>query len=409
MTKSNVFYFNPTCELAVANGSFSYMPPLLLQKMESDLAMLPFIFATENDFVLTENPPSADFIQRLKDAGFDVPRFCRLTELEACPDGTFDTISPWGWSPAAHFKLKTLKEKCSDSFKSSPVFNWNENAKFLFERATSLDFLIGLLDQNPFQWFIDRSMAGVVVTSIDEIESILSKKQELILKAPLSSSGRGIQFIRNGILNNANKQWTAGVLMQQKYLIAEPLLEKLADFSFQFQISSECEIEYLGSSFFETSSNGQYQGSFIHHELSDFLAIEKSEELQSRINQTANTIKKALKLSDYAKWHHGFLGVDAMVIRNGGRILLQPCVEINCRANMGILTLMLENKINREAKGKFELFYRSAGEFNIFSMDKTSKNPLVFRKGKLISGFLPLVEPDNQQKFGAYFSLGSAK
>jgi len=409
MTKSNVFYFNPTCELAVANGSFSYMPPLLLQKMESDLAMLPFVFATENDFVLTENPPSSDFIQQLKDAGFDVPRFCRLTELEAFPDGTFDSIFPWGWSPAAHFKLKNLKEKCSDEFKSSPVSNWNENAKFLFERATSLDFLIGLLDQNPFHWFIDRSMTGEIITSIDEIELILSKKQELVLKAPLSSSGRGIQFIRNGILNNSKKQWTSGVLKQQKYMIAEPFLEKLADFSFQFQISSEAEIEYLGSTFFETSSNGQYRGSFIHRELSEVLAIESYNELQGQINQTANTIKEALKLSDYPKWYRGFLGVDAMVIKNEKQILIQPCVEINCRANMGVLTLLLENKIDREATGKFELFYGSAGEFDNFSKNMNSINPLLLRKGKLISGFLPLVEPEAHQKFGAYFSLGSAK
>ena len=409
MAKSNVFYFNPTCELAVANGSFSYMPPLLLQKMESDLAILPFVFATENDFVLTENPPSSEFIQQLKDAGFNVPRFRNLAELEAFPEGTFDAISPWGWSPAAHFKLRNLKEKCGEEFKTSPVFNWNENAKFLFERATSLNFLIDLLNQNPFHGFIDRSMSGVIVTSIEEIESVLSKKQELVLKAPLSSSGRGIQFIRNGILNNSNKQWISGVLKQQKYVIAEPILEKLADFSFQFRISSESEIDYLGLSFFETNTNGQYKGSFIHQELTDIFTNEGSEKLPGRIKLAAHAIKEALKLSVYAKWHRGFLGVDAMLIRNGEQILIQPCVEINCRANMGILTLLLENKIDQEVKGKFELFYGSAGEFDVFAKNKKRNNPLLFRKGKLFSGFLPLVEPENQQKFGAYFSLGSAK
>jgi hypothetical protein len=76
---------------------------------------------------------------------------------------------------------------------------------------------------------------------------------------------------------------------------------------------------------------------------------------------------------------------------------------------MGILTILLENKIHREAKGKFELFYGSAGEFDVFSINQKSKNPLLIREGKLFSGFSPLVEPENHQKFGAYFSLGSAK
>ena len=46
----NIFYFNPTCELAIANGSFSYMPPRLLRDFEQDCASLPFLFASPNDF-----------------------------------------------------------------------------------------------------------------------------------------------------------------------------------------------------------------------------------------------------------------------------------------------------------------------------------------------------------------------
>src|SRR5664279_5712908 len=109
MGKANVYYFNPTCELAVANSSFSYMPPLLLQEMERDLSILPFAFATENDFVLTENPPSDGFLQQLNDAGFDLPTFCRLADLDVMPTVSSRNICPWGWSPAAHFKLKNLK------------------------------------------------------------------------------------------------------------------------------------------------------------------------------------------------------------------------------------------------------------------------------------------------------------
>jgi hypothetical protein len=59
---NDVYYFNPTCELAVANGSFSYMAPRLLREFERDCSALPFVFSTLGDFVLTENKPSRQFI-----------------------------------------------------------------------------------------------------------------------------------------------------------------------------------------------------------------------------------------------------------------------------------------------------------------------------------------------------------
>ena len=104
MTEANIYYFNPTCELAVANGSFSYQPPLLLQEMERDLSALPFAFCTENDFVLTENHPSDDFLQKMRIVGFALPRFCCIAELEAFPDGTFESIRPLGLESGGPFQ-----------------------------------------------------------------------------------------------------------------------------------------------------------------------------------------------------------------------------------------------------------------------------------------------------------------
>ncbi len=40
----DIFYFNPTCEFAVANGSPNWQPNKLLKKMEDDLSVLPLFF-----------------------------------------------------------------------------------------------------------------------------------------------------------------------------------------------------------------------------------------------------------------------------------------------------------------------------------------------------------------------------
>jgi len=409
MAKANIYYFNPTCELAVANGSFSYQAPLLLQEMERDLSILPFVFCTENDFVLTENPPASDYLQILADAGFSLPQFCRLAVLESLPEGSYDAILPWGWSPTAHFKLKDLKEKCSETFKRSPIFNWSADNKLLFERSTSLNFLAEILNTNPPDWFINIAMIGEKVISCDEIDLLLKKHSPLVLKAPMSSSGRGIQIIRKTKLNTSNRQWISGVLKQQNYLIAEPYLEKLMDLSFQFQVLSDSEIRYLGHSFFETNSNGQYSGTYIHPNLNKFINEENIPELEFMIEATAKVLKSALKTSAYANEHRGFLGIDALIFENQDRLMMQPCIEINSRMNMGVLTMFLEKLIHPESKGKFELFYGNPGEFKTYSTEQIQSNNPIFKDGLLYSGFLPLVEPNKISKFGAYVSLGAAR
>jgi len=405
MPKPNIFYFNPTCELAVANGSFSYMPPLLLQEMEKDLAILPFVFGTATDFIITENHHSSGFIEKLRNLGFDLPEFRNLSDLEKFPEDSFASIQPWGWSPVSHFKLKFLKKKCIENYYS----NWDDKYKSLFERETSLNLLRALLKDKTQSWIINESMTGLKIQVTDDIESLLLRHKSLVLKAPLSSSGRGIQIIRKNKLNTANKQWISGVLKQQKYLVAEPLLEKIIDLSFQFKILPEMGIEYLGYSIFETNSNGQYNGTLLHSDLALLFPEENSEEIFDMIVKTAKMLQDNLQNTIYSKLHRGFLGVDAMLFRHENKIKMQPCIEINSRMNMGILSKVIEEKIHLEAKGKFKLFYGSPGEYLKFISVQSQLNPIQMKDGKLISGFLSLTEPYEKTKFGAYISLETAK
>lgn len=406
---NDVFFFNPTCELAVANGSFSYMPPRLLREFEYDCSVLPLVFCRSGDIVLTEKTPSAEFKMKLTDAGFEMPEFCTLNELISSKTESFGSIFPWGWSPAAHFILKELKIKCSPEFQKSPVFNWTDEHKTLFERITSLQFLSNFLKQNPLDFFVESELIGTKVTGIEEIENLLDRKAPLVLKAPLSSSGRGIQIIRKASLNNSNKQWITGILSQQKYMIAEPFLDKVVDFSFQFKITDTNEVEYLGYSVFETNTNGQYKSTFIHPEIESSgvsVIFGKSAEM---IRLTAERLKVALKLSAYTKWHRGFLGIDSMIYRDKKGLKIQPCIEINSRMNMGILTMFIEKRIDQNTSGKYELFYGPRGEFQRFANKKASEHPLKIRNGKLSSGFLSLVEPDAESQFGACIILGTTR
>lgn len=409
MKKPVVYCFNPTCELAVANGSFSYMPPSNLLGMEHDLELLPYIYAGQDDIVVTQQKPSAAFQEFLTKAGFKLPGFSSLTELDLLPGKEFQEIRPWGWSPAVHHQFKNLKEHCSPEFINSPVFSWTSHSRALFERESSLKLLHTILSADHPGWMISRHMTGKKISDIQEIELWLKTSRSLVLKAPISSSGRGVQILRNTELNKSNREWISGILNQQKYLIAEPLLHKKLDFSFQFFIRSATDIEFLGISFFETNTNGQYIGTYINADISQIFAGIEAGLFDSIIQTTSATITDALKQSDYSRFYRGYLGIDAMLFEDQEQIKIQPCIEVNCRMNMGILTLFLEKRIDPDSSGMFRIHTGKEGEFSKFAADQQKKHPLQFNNGKISSGFLPLTEPDQKKKFGAYSILAVAR
>lgn len=407
MPVGNVYYFNPTCELAVANGSFSYQPPLLLQQMEKDLATLPFVFCSETDFVLTENKPNEKFIENLSNAGFQVPHFSTQEELESMPDGSFNEIIPWGWSPATHYKLANLKEKCTDEFKNSPVFNWCEAHKMLYERATSLSLLNTLINSEPNKNLMPTELTGTKVCTINEIEYQLKIHKQLVVKAPLSSSGRGIQMIRKPELDRTRKQWISGIIKQQGYLVAEPYLKKKLDFSFQFKIKSKNEIDLLGISFFETNTSGQYQRTFLNIK-PDILNPTTKINQEKEIQIIAELIKNKLVNSIYSINYRGYIGIDAMIFEYQNQLFIHPCIEINCRMNMGILAKLLENKINRESSGKFEIFHGDS-QMLCSMINQNLASTQLISKSKIISGFLLLNEAKNNTRFSAYIKVVTPK
>ena len=354
-------------------------------------------------FILTEKKPSYEFLQKLTEAGFQMPIFASMKELMS--ESSFNHLLPWGWSPAAHFILKSLKDKCSPGYKNSPVFNWNESHKTLFERKTSLHFLNNLLENHPLNFFIGKESTGTIVTSLAETELLLNRQSPLVLKAPLSSSGRGIQIIRKVDLNPSNRQWISGVLNQQGYLVAEPYLEKMMDLSFQYRINDSGEPEYLGYSIFETNTNGQYKSTLIHPKITKLLPEARHMEVDAMIEITAELILQHLNNSIFSSWHRGWMGIDALIYKDGKDLKIQPCIEINSRMNMGILAMQLEKYIHPEARGKFVLYYGRKGQYEHYSRYMAKEKPTKYESGQIKSGFLALTEPDASKQFGAYLLM----
>ena len=404
-TAPKVFIYNPTCEIAIANGTLSFMPNKTLTQFESDLDVLPLYFMDENDVLLVRQIPDEKFLNTLLNAGISLPKFRLLKS--ALQDHNFinlpkKSLQAWGWSPRIHHLLKPFKQSCGEEFLNQPNAFWKDEHRELYGRETGLKVLKSFLEDSRSDKYISNNLIARVCTCVEEIESLIEEWKQIVIKAPLSSSGRGLQVLRKSYLNDSIIQWINGTLEAQGYVTVEALLDKKHDFSLQYFCDGKGNLDSIGTGFFETNTNGQYQGNI----LGGMPKCMRDDLPESEIKYLSEKISRAIKTSDIAMNYTGYLGVDCMLFDdiNGDR-KIQPCVEINLRYNMGILALILDKYLAAETSGAFKMIFKPKSTFDVFHEEMQKKHPFEMKDGKWFKGYLPLVSPYQNKNFGAYILL----
>ena len=406
--RPDIYYFNPTCELAVANGSTNYMAPAKLRRFENELSTLPALLAGPADFVITESHPAPQFKDLSEKAGFANPHYQSARNLLEDPKFLATEkgfIFPWGWSPAAHKHLSFIKSECCDEFRKSPVAQWREIHRELYSRKTSRAILIQLVESRNLTNCIDNNDMPEICFNPEQIITLQQRWGKVVVKAPWSSSGRGLQFLRPGEFNRTNKQIITGFISQQGFVIVEPWHDKQLDLSFQFFSDGKGGIEYKGFTTFSTDPSGRYTGNTIQEFPTD-LEQSLKEFLLEKISVVRNILLEELIASDYSTEYYGWLGVDAMIFNSKeGLLKFHPCLEINCRFTMGAIALKLREHLCEGSVGVFRILNGKEGDFNQYCRENQIKEPLRMNHEKIESGFLPLTPMDPFSTFGAYFKI----
>jgi hypothetical protein len=400
----DTYYFNPTCEYAVGNGQPSWQPNLLLQKMEEDLGALPFYFARRKDVVLVKRMPPVQFIRRMEDIGLEISEFFPVQEIgrnKAFAGRPKDRLLPWGWSPAAHRLLEPLKPSCSTEFLKSPVAKWKYEYRDLYSRKLARDILISLLKDLPSEFMIQNHMLPEVCTSAEQIEELHSRWGKIMVKAPWSSSGRGLQPLTKTPVAPKVREKLQGIINDQAYAMAEPLLNKQLDMALQFELNNG-KVKYLGVSRFFTDRKGRYEGNYLNGWPSEInSAVVKFAEKMLQL--LPGTIAAVIEASKLAKSYEGNFGVDTLIFTDTeGTLRINPCLELNLRLTMGLLSLRLEKMIVPGKKGVYKTWYHSEKSYLHFVQEMEQKYPLVFNGTLIESGFFPLLPVDEGTLFGAY-------
>lgn len=402
----DLYFFNPTCELSIANGSPYYTPPAMLKKFETDIGYLPAWLGTEFDQVLVQGTVDESFNARMRMLGFKLPEIKGLKQAMEDPDWMAQPkgrLYPWGWSPAVYQLFKQVLPSFQNDFQRSAVAMWQAAHKDLYSRLTGINLLGKLIKSTDFTWLPGFSDLPVICHALDEIYYEINRSNKAVVKTPWSSSGRGLLLFPNPDPKKKNDEVLSGMLNQQDFVTVEPWKRKVLDISYQFY-SQGGEINYLGRTFFETDQKGRY----IRNLLSDNpdISADISRFLEEHQTTIVNLLLDALSQSNYISHYEGWIGVDTLIYKTESEELkFHPLVEINGRFTMGTIALKMRKYLATGSSGFLQIFYSKSSNFEIFSKKQESEKPLIIKDHKIVSGFLPLTPTLNEHSFGAYIEV----
>lgn len=172
----------------------------------------------------------------------------------------------------------------------------------------------------------------------------------------------------------------------------------------EFYSDGKGRITFAGYSLFRTNAGGAYEGNRllpdaeIERRLSAYVPVAAlhrlREELQRRLSISLGT--------EYA----GYLGVDMMICRFAllPEFRIHPCVEINLRMNMGLVSRMLYDRyVWPGAGGTFRISYHPSDGQALQEHDAMKvEHPLHTRNGRVVKGYLPLVPVRKSSRYRAY-------
>jgi hypothetical protein len=122
----------------------------------------------------------------------------------------------------------------------------------------------------------------------------------------------------------------------------------------------------------------------IEEELSVYVSLDVLASVRERCLKELGRI--------YQGVYEGYLGVDMMICREGNEYLAHPCVEVNLRMNMGVVSRILYDRFLPDGtKGTYVIEYFSCqGDALSFHECMKRDFPLIKDDKRIKSGYLSL-------------------
>ena len=283
--------FNPENDMALASGLSGYTAPEAIERYSRSQWMLPRLWAGEDDLVW-------DWKQDLSDKN--------ITE-----------VVPWGWSKALVYRLS----KAGVRREVMPSDERLERLRTLSSRV--------------FTCKLQRELGldAAVCTSWEEVASFERRVGPAVMKAPWSSSGKGLMMVSSPTARG----WMQNTVAREGAVVCERWMDRVQDFALEFTVEESGAVQYEGLSVFRTSPSGRY----VAH---DFVTPEEQHAAlmqwasEEEVQRWRKWWQKRLEEDDIRAFSYiGPMGVDMLVGADGK---INPCVELNWRMTMGHVALL---------------------------------------------------------------------
>ena len=230
--------FNPEHDLALANGSRYFIAPRNIREMARDIAPLLDVIEGDQFLVWGWDGAVKEQLLRMGIAENQLPTDAALTALRACSE-----------RKSAHHLLHAFHADHPDG---------------------------------PY------TGESIIAHSIDDIAAYATQHKHIVLKDPLSSSGKGLRHVKEHQETHLNppseggleaprcqhplpyregwggsiSSWANALIKRHGYLTAEPFYNKVQDFAMEFCIR-DGQCHFIGYSLFNTNHHGRYESSLL--------------------------------------------------------------------------------------------------------------------------------------------------
>lgn len=406
--------------MALANNTPYYKMPAEIGRMADDLAVLPAWFAaclSDREGVAGQIDlpffPSVgmawqrmgtDALLTVKVAAMDDVELLRkqsqgglaLPNVNWTDEWSKGIYHPWGWNKAL---VHCLRES-GIAAESLPTEEQLVRYRVLAGRQQCVEVLQAFAGKHGI------CGEAKVCCSFEEVKQGLQQTGQSILKAPWSGSGRGLVRLSWDTLTDSVAGWVARILRTQGYLMLEPLYDKVCDFAMEFLAVGNGDIRFAGYSFFDTDAHGNYKANWLatNEAIEQRLCTWVTADVLQEVRATLVAVLSGLLGTSYS----GYLGVDMMVCRTEDGYRVHPCVEINLRMNMGVVSrLITDTYLAPSVQGWYVVeHYGADGEALEAHKQLSAAHPVrLTADGRLQSGYFSLTPVKPGTRYQVYLQV----
>lgn len=354
-----LYIFNPEHDLSLAAGTSNYQAPESALFLASDLALLPKWYAEYGATV-----------------------FDRSEIMPIDPNEEFESVVPWGWDKSV--KRLLIVNGINESI--LPSDDKIEAIRQLSHRRTATRAMAHLRSRLGEKYHFPLPAAEL--HSVEEVKTFAEAYDEIVIKAPWSSSGRGVYWTTASFTPSL-VGWIKRTIEKQGSIMAELAMDRVMDFAMEFKIEhGKCE--FVGYSLFFTEGQGAYRGNRLMSNkriaeiISEWISTEELDDVERELIAYID--------SYLAKTYEGFVGVDMFIYKNNGGFMLNPVVEINLRMTMGMVARILYDKyVSPDSEGMFTVEHMMPGRLMVHHQWQEQNEKMEYDvEGRFVKGYLSL-------------------